>query len=292
MARIKQPEVVPEKPTGSCHNCGGTEYWWDPPNAFGPGQWNCSKCVKEPEIKMSEIIDGVLHGRPVCDVPKPTEPCRVCWSRDNVCCNYWWKPSEILFDQMLKHGEWFCVRCRPKPDNYIEPVMMINGKIQKESPVPPPVSPKPENVPEKPVNVPVDVNNPEYVDKLRQRVAKGNLTLINYYKKIREMEGYNPDVDKTFTEAFETLADLSTELRTRGFKDCPFLVNGVKPRLCWSDKEAVGCFVCPSDIEYWKEENANVEFEKLGGNHVRRNRKMEMDGEDLITFLKTLGGRI
>ncbi|MFA5252941.1 MAG: hypothetical protein WC454_10205, partial [Phycisphaerae bacterium] len=129
------------------------------------------------------------------------------------------------------------------------------------------------------------------VEKLRQRVAAGVEKLVTAWQKMKTMTDEDfANAQIQFWEADKKLKGLCAQLEFMGYHDClwtkePYPKEWGTRRGCSAWPGEGYCFVCSMDPHrFWDEKIAYVPSRKV--NHH------EDQGEQVIEFLKTLGGVI
>lgn len=186
---------------------------------------------------------------------KPNGECFVCHSK-----TWWWRPSG-------KDGDWLCGVCHPnsKKDEYIEPD--YPGKVAPEQKI-----------------FLVKVQNMVELEALKQRVGAGNIKLWKAWEQLRDVSPI-PEYDhqvELWRAAMNTLGTLAEELINKGFRNCLYVESGHK---CEEDKKFMpgGCFYCPDQGFFLNKIFNEQPVKEFTPSH---------QGEELMEFLKTLGGKI
>ena len=95
---------------------------------------------------------------------------------------------------------------------------------------------------------------------LLDRVTLGNNKLIQAWLQVKSFTDeaeFDKGMEK-IKEAVTKLHLLTLELQASGFHGCLYMTNGKKTRQCILEETGF-CWVCPSDIPYWR-----GEWETLG----------------------------
>ena len=109
------------------------------------------------------------------------------------------------------------------------------------------------------------MGNEEEIEALKNRVKIGNDKLFKAWLQIREIvngEEQSRQDDKWF-QARDKLNNLCLELQAKGYEDCLFTEDGKKNRLCPTEAVKYWCWVCPSKIGYWRNEQAEKDIKEL-----------------------------
>lgn len=218
--------------------------------------------------------------------PKPNGKCYCCGSQ-----KWWWNE---------KAQNWNCGVCHPDPNP--EPHVLPDDPGQSPSAGAPnlKVDPGPFAVPSEaqvgeagepaqPQEKLVTFEKTAENMALLTRVRNGNLKLIKAWPQIirNPSDADFAKLSLEFYQAKAKLEGLCQELQARGYHDCLYLENGVKTQRCDGWPNSQMCKVCPSEIDYFA-------AELFGGEPpVRRHLpQREKQGEVIMEFLKTLGGKI
>lgn len=105
----------------------------------------------------------------------------------------------------------------------------------------------------------IDKQPQDYSEKdlpeLLTRMRAGNLKLVRTLLANKNLPN---DEYQVFSERWHAALDKLKALADRagelGYHDCMFKVGDKRLQKCLGDTEDVRCWVCTSDIEYWKEE--------------------------------------
>ncbi len=196
----------------------------------------------------------------VTTIAKPNGKCFACESED------WW----------FNGRNWVCGKCHPNPNApvVIDARGVGSGQIAKIAAAPA-TSASGKVI----VN-----NNPEEIEALRKRVAAGNEKLVLALLALVEIEDmavYDVQM-KAWYSARDKLNTLYKMLRDLGYSDCLYVENGARTRKCDSWPKGRNCIVCTSDEIYWNEVICAGHSKHISVKY----------GDDVIEFLKTLGGKI
>jgi len=273
--------AIKPKPNGKCFCCNSEKWWWNE----RAQNWNCGVC--HPNPRPETYMEPVDPARtPLTRAPGlKVDSARAFETQAGEE-----KAAFAVYQRGLEQVE---AQEKPvPPDNpgnipsTVAPSLKVDpGPLAAPSEAQVGEAEEPVGPQEKPV---VFERTEESLALLR-RVREGNLKLIKAWPQIirNPSDAEFARLSLEFYQAKEKLEGLCRELQARGYRDCLYIENGVKTQRCDSWPNSQMCKVCPSEIDYFA-------AELFGGEPPMRHNspQKEKQGEVVMEFLKTLGGKI